>query len=256
MKFSYKYKTSDGTRHSGVCDAPTKDAVFTQLRKSGIKPFDVELAPGVLNRIRSFGKRGFAIAVLGVLCLAFGALLLVYQKRNVALNTTLVTLNVTLDNTVRRQPLGDDAVIDQGVRTGWADVFTQAGDRYLASYAIPGVIGSVAKCSASDLKSSLESDSFASLPEDALEARQVMAMVSGMKDEARNFLKDGGKLEAYMRRLEQRQREEIGYYMRAKGEIDAVAKGGNAEAVNELWTKRNAELKRMGIKTILMPTFK
>ena len=44
-----------------------------------------------------------------------------------------------LDDMTRRQVIGDTAVIEKGVRVGWADVFETEGERFLASFAIPGV---------------------------------------------------------------------------------------------------------------------
>ena len=38
----------------------------------------------------------------------------------------------------RRQVIGDVAVIEKGIRTGWADAFEREGDRFFASFAIPG----------------------------------------------------------------------------------------------------------------------
>ena len=44
-----------------------------------------------------------------------------------------------MDDTTRRQIIGDTAIIEKGIRTGWADVFDLEGERFLASFAIPGV---------------------------------------------------------------------------------------------------------------------
>ena len=39
----------------------------------------------------------------------------------------------------RRYPIGDAAIIEKGILTGWSDVFEHEGDRFLASFAVPGV---------------------------------------------------------------------------------------------------------------------
>ena len=41
MKFSYSYKTSDGVRHEGRVDAPSREEAFAELRRQGIKAIKV-----------------------------------------------------------------------------------------------------------------------------------------------------------------------------------------------------------------------
>ena len=54
-------------------------------------------------------------------------------------------------------------------------------------------------------------------PEDSIEARQIKAMVEGMRAEARRFVSAGGAIAAYGRKLVRRQEEEIAYYNRGFG---------------------------------------
>ena len=257
MRFQYQYKLSGGERRAGICDAPSKDAVFSLLKKEGIKPFDVKLAPGVFNRIRSFGKRGLAIAVLAVLC----AVLAVAVGRRTSTPSGAVALADSLDSALRRQLIGDSAIIDQGIRTGWADVFSLEGDRFLASFAIPGASPAIRSTTEEKLKEALSANtaSGASLRQDvgeSLESRQIVAIVAGMKSELRQFVADGGSFVQYGRLLVQRQEQEIAYYNRAKNEIDVVAEKGDVVELKALWKRRNGELKRMGIRTVLLPTKK
>ena len=37
MKYTYAYKTSDGTRHEESMNAASREEVFAELRKRGIK---------------------------------------------------------------------------------------------------------------------------------------------------------------------------------------------------------------------------
>ena len=253
MKFLYQYKLSGGERRAGECEAPSKDAVFALLKKSGIKPFDVKLAPGVFNRILSFGKRGLAIAVLGVLCAVLAAVVLVFRTENTSLQSSLSTLNSSLDDATRRQLIGDPAIIDQGVRTGWADVFECEGDWFLASFAIPGVAPAIRSTTEEKINEALQCPPPPSTSTLSLEARQIRAIVSGMKAELRQFLAEGGSVTQYGRLLVRRQEQEIDYYNRAKNEIEIAAQKGDAGALDELWAKRNQTLKKMGIRTILLP---
>lgn len=252
MKFQYQYKLSGGERRAGECEAPSKDAVFAMLKKSGIKPFDVKLAPGVFNRILSFGKRGLAIAVLAIVCLVLAILV----GRGVLTAPQPSSVEESLDAVTRRQLIGDPAIIDQGVRTGWADVFEREGDRFLASFAIPGVAPAIRSTTEEKINEALRcspSPSTFTSGSVSLEARQIRAIVSGMKEELRQFLAEGGSVTQYGRLLVKRQEQEIDYYNRAKNEIEIAAQKGDAGALDELWAKRNLTLKKMGIRTILLP---
>ena len=87
-----------------------------------------------------------------------------------------------------------------------------------------------------------------------MEARQIKAMVEGMKDELRRFVTAGGTIEQYGRRLVARQDEEIAIYNRACNEIEQASKGSaDKTELSELVDRRNGELRRMGIRLIAMP---
>ena len=90
--------------------------------------------------------------------------------------------------------------------------------------------------------------------DDSLEARQIKAMVEGMKEELREFLADGGSIIGYGQCLVQRQEQEIGYYTRAKTELDALVEAkAPREEVVALWEKSNDKLRRMGIRLLSLP---
>ena len=46
MKYTYAYKTSDGTRHEATMNAENREAVFVALREQGIKAIKVMAADG------------------------------------------------------------------------------------------------------------------------------------------------------------------------------------------------------------------
>ena len=46
MKYTYAYKTSDGTRHEATMVAKSREEAFAQLRKQGIKAIKVVAADG------------------------------------------------------------------------------------------------------------------------------------------------------------------------------------------------------------------
>ena len=253
MKFIYEYKTKENEQRSGEFCAASRDDVYRELRKQGIKPYKVYLAPGLWNRVQSYGKRTAAIVVLGVLCLVLGAVVRLFQKENTALNSSLSTLNSSFENTTRRQVIGDTAVIEKGIRTGWADVFPEEGERFLASFAIPGVPAGQRNTTEEEIKAAL-SRRIEPNESDGIEARQIKSMVEGMKDELRNFLQNGGTIKVFGNCLVERQETELGYYNRTKSELETMKNSGmDPKALEALWEKRNESLRQMGVKLVPLP---
>lgn len=66
MRFDYQFRTKDNELRSASLHAPSRDAAYAALKKAGINPSRVELAPGLLNRVSSLGKRGLAIVILAL----------------------------------------------------------------------------------------------------------------------------------------------------------------------------------------------
>ena len=158
-----------------------------------------------------------------------------------------------LTGTTRRQLIGDAFIIEKGIRTAWSDVFTHEGERFLASFAIPGVPAAQRTSTEAELRAALKRKILPSAS-DSLEAQQIKAMVEGMKDELRRFMAAGGTIAAYGRRLVQRQDEELRYYNMVKNELDAAAEAQMSGAeLEKLWIRRNEELRQMGIRLVPMP---
>lgn len=260
MKFRYEYQDKTNRRHFGVLSAPSRAEAYAALKAQGIKPIRCEEAPGVLNAVFGKGKRWIAIAVLAsaVTIVAVLYLRVSGALRTVERSRAFQTLQEIESSFTRRQVLGDAAIIERGIRTAWASVFTKEGDRFLASFAIPGVQAGMRSTTETALKQSLEceEEEFLTASADAqtMEARQIRAMVKGMKQELRRFLENGGTITEYGQRLVERQEKEIQYYRLAKADIEnAIAEGRSDKDVQELWEKHNAALRKMGIRTILYP---
>ena len=251
-------------------DAESREAVFAALRQQGIKAIKVVAADGskANGEVRGIRKRVLAASVVGAAAVvgiaafylgehgAPGGRALPLDKPN--------ALPVDFDSTVRRQVIGDTAIIEKGIRTGWADVFELEGERFLASFAIPGVPAGQRSTTEEELQKAIAPenaarrrvnvDATSRRVSDTIEARQIRAMVEGMKDELRRYLVAGGTIPGYGRRLVQRQEEEIAYYNRAKAEIEAAQKAKMPAAqLNDLWEKRNESLRQMGVKLVPMP---
>ena len=248
MKFTYQYKTSDGVRHTGVYAASSKTAAYDGLRAQGIKAFGVEPVPGVMNRIA--GLLGWRLFLACALVAVAAAATLAYLREKS--ETPVVEDSVFLSK-MRRQIIGDAGIIEAGIKNGWSDVFAEEGERFLASFAIPGVPAGVKATNVGELEKAL-TRKIPIAPDDSMEAKQIKSMVEGMKDELRGYMAGGGTIEQYGERLVERQEQELSYYRRIKEEIDTAAKSGMSEdALEAKWKSGNAELRNMGIRLVPLP---
>ena len=248
MKYTYAYKTSDGGRHEAVIEATSREAVFELLRGRGIRPIKVVAADGskangaqVFDEIRANKK--------GVFLIAFAFSVLVAVLLVTILSRRTPAGPVFEAEQTRRQVIGDAAVVDKGIATGWSEVFPEEGERFFASFAIPGVKAGQRNTTVEELEAAL-SRSIAAMPGDSMETRQIKAMVEGMKAEARAYVAAGGTLVGYGRRLTERQDAEIAVYERAKTEIDQARKTMKTDEFIVFWEERNDRLRNLGIKLV------
>ena len=257
MKFVYSYNTHHNERCEGlVISAPNRDAAFSELNRRGIRPYKLYPAPGLWNKVLAIGWRGLAIILLAGILGVSVAIVLSQHKDIVKLeqdDDVREIVSGAITSKVRRQLIGDQGVIEKGIRTGWSDAFEHEGERFLASFAIPGVPATVRTTNVAALEEAMKRK-VEPKDTDGIEARQIKALVEGMKDELRQFIKAGGTIEQYGRRLVSRQDAEIAIYNRTCNEIEQAVKSnaGKAEII-ELVDRRNEELRRMGIKLIQMP---
>lgn len=253
MKFLYQYRTSENELKSGVIDAVTRDAAFAALKAQGIKPSKVEEAPGILNKVFGKGKRWIAIAFLLLIALGATLALTRTKKELKEIKEEVAIATLPFEDMTRRQVIGDMMVIEKGIREGWSDVFEGEGERFLAGFAVPGVPVSVRNTSEEEISAALKRKITVESG-DGLEARQIKAMVEGMKEELREYIAAGGTIVEYGKALVARQEQEIAYYTRAKNEIDQVKKsGGSEEELIAVWEDRNSKLRKMGIKLVALP---
>ena len=247
MKFDYEYRTSDNVRHTGVIAASDREAAYAALKQRGIRPGFLAEAPGFFNKLFGKGKRWLAIFVLGVLCLVLG--FFYFQT-----SQTLQTSQTFQTSTVRRQIIGDTAVIEKGIRTGWADVFALEGDRFLASFAIPGVPAAIRTTTEEKLLKALSTKHQAlGTGSDGLEARQIRAIVSGMKREINGLLEGGWTLREVGSALAKRQDREIAIYRQVENEIGRAKATLGEDDLLTLWERKNDELRNLGIRSVPMP---
>ena len=254
VKFIYSYTTHQNERREGLTiSAPNRDAAYSELNKRGIRPYKLYPAPGLWNKMSAIGGRGLAIVVLALTIGVLVSVALTQHKELEQDGDVREIVSGAITSKVRRQLIGDQGFIEKGIRMGWSDVFEHEGERFLASFAIPGVPATVRTTNVAALEEALNRKVEAK-ESDGMEARQIKAMVEGMKDELRRFVAAGGTIEQYGRRLVARQDEEIAIYNRACNEIEQASKGNTDKTeLSELVDRRNGELRRMGIRLIAMP---
>ena len=227
-------------------NASSREEVFETLRAKGIKAIKVVAADGSKANGEVRGVRKRAVAALVILAAVCAGVVAYIGGERTGAN---VAASFQTSET-RRQVIGDMAIIEKGIRTGWADVFEREGDRFLASFAIPGVKAGQRNTSEGEIRLALEGKVEAQ-PTDSIEVQQIKAMVEGMKKEARQYLAAGGSLVDYGKRLVERQEAEIAIYNRVKGEIEAIRKT-KAPADFEIYLEeRNDELRNLGIMPIV-----
>ena len=278
MKYTYAYKTSDGKRHEAEMDAPSREDVFVALRAKGIRAIKVVAADGSkangewgtgngergrgkghpsprLRRARGIFRIVFSFLVLLVAAVAIRELVEFRSDLNSTNSNGLkgrgadAALQSFLTSRTRRQVIGDAAVVEKGIASGWSDVFEHEGDRFLASFAVPGVRAGQRNTTVEEIESAL-GRSVAVSESDGLEARQIKAMVEGMKDEARAYVAAGGTVVGYGKRLTERQDAEVAILARAKAEVDAARGTMPADKFEAFLDVRNDELRGLGLRTI------
>lgn len=261
MKYTYVYKTSDGTRHEDSMNADSREAVFAALRERGIKAIKVVAADGskANGEIRGVRKRVVAaLVVLTMLVAGVGAFYVarVGDKRPPAKQLLAVKLP-------RQAVLGDRKRIDGAAET----IFVLKAERFLARFAEPGRPYSAPELdwpSKDDFDAALASpDRYAEA--DYTEWIDLKRIVAGMKNELRDYLKGGGYVSGYIKDLIERQNIEIGTREQFDKKLkEMLSDGRNASpdhkirfqtqgACYDYWVKANAHLQSMGIYPLPIP---
>ena len=250
MKYTYAYKTSDGIRHEATMNASSREEVFTTLRKQGIKAIKVVAADGSKANGEMRGIRKRVVTAL-VAFVALGVGVIAYFSGTRTGGNLTPTEPFFATDQDRRQIIGDAAIIEKNIRNGWSDVFKLEGERFLASFAIPGVKAGQRNTSEKEFQAALNHRCEVKSA-DSLEVQQIKAMVEGMKNEARRYIAAGGSIVEYGKRLTERQDAEIAIYNRTKADLDKARKTMKDEEFMSYWEKRNDELRNLGIKTVAL----
>ena len=273
MKYTYAYKTSDGTRHEATMDAESREAVFAALRGRGIKAIKVVAADGskANGEVRGVRKRVAAAVAVGA-AVVVGIVAFILGESN---NQTIEQSDNS-PSSPRHQIYGDPAIVESFERGNFSVVFTNEFDRMLAWFAQPGKLmcprgtdprrlagdfaqaycatsctshdtsrSSLAECSretnwheGSDLPCQFSSG-------DSREVRELKQIVNGMREELREYLANGnGTPRSYWRRLLERTQQEMQIYERIRRELEN-------EKNPAVWEEKNEALRRLGLRTIV-----
>ena len=246
MKYTYAYKDSEGKRHEESIDAASREAVFEALRARGIRPIKVVAADGskANGEVRGVRRR-VAVTIVLIAAVVVGAVAYFVGARS---SDSGKAPPFEAEQT-RRQVIGDTAVVDKGILTGWSEVFPEEGERFFASFAIPGVKAGQRNTTVEELNAAL-GRKVAVSPDDGMEARQIKSMVEGMKAEARAYIAAGGTIVEYGKRLTERQDAEIAIYERAKTDFEAAKKTKSDDDLVAYWESLNDQLRNLGIKLL------
>lgn len=209
MEFRYSYKTSDGVRHEAEINAPSRDKAFAMLREQGIRPIRV-VAKEPLRDPRGFRGRFIALVFFVLLVSLVVAVALWWRQtaRSAAVPYPMTAPQgqMTYATARPRGQIVDFKTIDL------EKTFRFSSERRLAAYAQPGI----------DVTSDIELDKMEDLPEalerpitiasdDSPSVRELKRMVTGLKDEARAYVRAGHGISAFVEWLMARQRMETDY---------------------------------------------
>lgn len=217
--WNYSYKTPDGVRHEGCIRSVSRDGVYDALRRQGIKPIKVELAPGRVNRLLSLGMRGWSVVLL--ILLVMGLLVALGRAHT------------------RHRPAGEAMVPRHRVEhlpDGWIQERVRHWGRanaFLVLFSQPGSL---------EFESIDGADAFTetALREENTTVRtsapkwvkEIDEILAGMREEALVLFKMGKRPEEIVLWLKERQRMEAAYRRQVlEGEGTDAAKRKRLEAM-------------------------
>ena len=256
MKYTYAYKSSDGTRHEAAMEAESRDEVFEVLRGRGIRPIKVVAADGskANGEVRGLRKRA-VFALVALAALVAGVVAYLGGER-----TGAATAANSATSAPRHQIYGDPATVEGLERGDFAAHLPRVGDQLLAIFAQPGKL----MCAKGVNPRRIDEKSYAAFEAyaknelavendiaiDTTESREITELkqiVNGMREEMREYLANGnGTPRSFWRRLNERTTQEMQIYERTRRELEK-------ETSEEVWEQKNDALRRLGLRTIPNP---
>lgn len=153
----------------------------------------------------------------------------------------------------RSQIRGPADRYEQAKKAGLKPKFKHEVESFLAMYAIPGQPVPPPPIDKSMKESFVNSllEPIKILDSDTDEDIALKEMVQGMKEEMREYIKDGGSVEGYFKQLDERQEAEAAMWSDAHKLVLDEMKEDEASAY-ELWKAYNKKLGESGIKPLLL----
>ena len=259
MKYTYAYKTSDGTRHEAAMDAESREAVFAALRAQGIKAIKVVAADGskANGEVRGVRKRVVAAVAVGAAILAGIVAFIIGESSSQTIGRSNSSLSAP-----RHQIYGDPVIIERFERGDFVNVLTNRADQMLAWFAQPGrlmcprgvdprrMAGEFAEAvDAAWLSAPVAETATVRMdePTDSREVRELKQIVNGMREELREYLANGnGTPRSYWRRLLERTQQEMQICERTRRELENEKRAS-------VWEEKNEALRRLGLRPIPNP---
>lgn len=159
----------------------------------------------------------------------------------------------------RRQLVGDIGIISQGVHCGWTNVFSRVGDLVLAAYAQPAAMP-IQGMTINNRYPQFGDDLLACVHRpvplekaDRPEHQQLKRIVNGMKREMDEYIRAGGNVVGYQRRLNKRLVAEKAKYDSIVHNYELATKDKTAEQIIDAWQNANADLRMWGFETLPFP---
>ena len=256
MKYTYAYKTSDGTRHEASMEAKCREDVFATLRAKGIKAIKVVAADGskANGEIRGVRKR-VVVGTAVVAALVVGVIAFFLSESG---NQGMSALPA--DSAPRHQIYGDPVIVEEFERGRFDDVFTNRLDQMLAWFAQPGKLmcpkGTDPRRCADEFAKAVQGPSSTAVvgspssavprqpAPDTREVRELRQIVKGMREEMAAYLANGnGTPRSFWRWLLERTAQEMQIYERTRRELEN-------EKSASVWEEKNESLRRLGLRTI------
>ena len=242
-------------------NAASREEVFAELRKRGIKAIKVLAADGSKANGEVRGVRKRAVAALVALAAVCAGVVTYFGGTR----TAAVTAADSATSSPRHQIYGDPAIMETIERGDFGGILSRDGDKMLAIFAQPGKLMCARGVNPRRLegigkrekgkevfetyaKNELGADKDIQIAaEDSREVRELKQIVNGMREEMREYLANGnGTPRSYWRRLNERTLSEMQIYERTRRELEK-------ETRPEIWEQKNESLRILGLRTIPAP---
>ena len=242
-------------------EAESREAVFAELRKQGIKAIKVVAADGskANGEIRGVRKRMVALTAVGAALVAGAVAFVIFQRTADESKGPAHEARM-----LPRQAInGDRARIEQSKE----QAFELRAEKFLARFVEPGRPFSASEAewpSKAEVEAALN-HAITYSESELTEQIDVKRMVVGLKGELRGYLRGGGLVSGYFRDLVKRQQTEIEIRDKHDHKVKELlsdmriaspqmnVKNKALGTAYEYWMKANAQLQSMGIYPLPLP---